>query len=403
MKVSQIKLRGLGKTPETDWITLDPRLTTIQIQDPDERDGFLRAIEAINPPYDCVGAQPFAHLPKIIKQNGVIKRVSPEKRTIVLSIFEASSNLVHRLAAISSLFFEADKIEVGRRLDHSRWINFVELPASSRWSEVSDDVVTVLNTYCSDDSAVIKHLVEGLSPSDRVKGQLMKTLSGWLNQLLSATPQKDQLLHSLLTRVNRASSFEKARTLLDIHLPLFARIAVTESGVNNQCSALFPLLQRYHQQMVSSPAQADSGHLSFMEKVERELCKLDFLEPDIHLRTAQNSVILSTRYKGRTYEHMSMLQNTVQVQVYSALAIVLSRILFGCDPLLIFDITNQETLQDNQLPAVDQIEEIANHCQCLLGTGNSEPIWEGLGGIQYRQEDITTEKVGAPTGHPPSV
>ncbi len=54
MKISRFKLRGLGETPESGWVDLDPGLTLIHFQNSTGSNSFLRAIETINPPYECL-------------------------------------------------------------------------------------------------------------------------------------------------------------------------------------------------------------------------------------------------------------------------------------------------------------------------------------------------------------
>ncbi len=396
MKVSQIKLRGLGQTPETDWITLDPHLTTIHFQKPFEYTGFFRAIETINPPYNCQAVQPFADYPKIIKKNGLTKLVSPAKRTIILSIFEASSDLVHHLADISSLFYETDKIEVGRRFDHSRWTNFIELPSSTRWSEVSADIFSLLDSnLIPEKRAGFRHVLEALVPSDRIKGDLMNSLSRWLYEMMSAAPQKEQLLHPLLLKVNRAQYFKQARTLLDKHLPLFVRIDIGDGDTNSSCSSLSRLLDIYEKRITTIHPGMDRQDLSFMERLDREFSELAFLEPDIHICSDKNDIKPIISYKGQRYKKITMLDNILQVQIISALAIVLSRILYSSDPLLIFENSGQKTVPESQWSLIKQIKKIADHCQCIFGTGNNEIFNKEHDGIHYRQEEIIKEKVRA--------
>ena len=77
-------------------------------------------------------------------QNGHTRRINPAKRTIALAVFNATPDLVQELSSIGDWFYETDRIEVGRRFDYSRWINFVELASSTRWSEISSDIEDLL-------------------------------------------------------------------------------------------------------------------------------------------------------------------------------------------------------------------------------------------------------------------
>ncbi len=402
MKISQIKVRGHGETIDTGWVELDPALTIITFQNSARSNSFLGAIETINPPYDCLTVKPFADFPKIINQNGFTKVISPHKRTISLSILEASPELVHQLVQISPLFYETDKIEIGRRLDHSRWLNFVELASSTRWSEVSADILALLeSSVIPKITAEFKDYIGGLTPSDRIKGQLHQSLHSWLSQLIIQTPQQAEQLRSILSRVNRADHFRKARALLGKGIPLFVKIDTVSPGSTRSNPALCYLLDRYVRRITTSHPPSRQGTLSFIEQVNREFSRLSFLQPKIHFCSAQESVRLIINHEGDTYENVTMLNTFLQLQVVSALAIVLSRIDYKSDPLLIFHHAGKTSLANDDRLLSRQINKIADHCQCLFGTDNKNLLRAGFNGIQYDEEEITTVEGGVPMRHTP--
>lgn len=396
MKISRFKLRGLGETPESGWVDLDPKLTRIHFQNSKGSNSFLHAIETINPPYDCLTVQPFADFPKIINQNGSARIISPRKRTIILSILETSPELVHQLAEISPLFYETDKIEIGRRLDLSRWLNFIELPSSTRWSEVSTDISPLLKMNpIPEKTAAIKDYIENLSPTDRIKGPLQQSLSLWLNQLIIQVPQKALLLRSLLFKVNRADHFRKARALLEKRIPLFVKIDIVSPGSTQSSSALSHLRDMYVKKIASSRPLSGHGNQPFIEQVNHELNSVPFLQPKIQFCSARDSTRLIINHEGRTYENVTMLSPVLQLQVLSALAIVLSRIEYKSDPLLLFQITDQTTSSEDERLLASQINTIAGCCQCIVGTDNNILLRQGFDGIKYQAEEITSAGVCA--------
>ena len=390
MKISRFKLRGLGETPESGWVDLDPGLTLIHFQNSTGSNSFLRAIETINPPYECLTVQPFADFPKIINQNGFVRIISPRKRTIILSILDASPKLVHQLAQISPLFYETDKIEIGRRLDLSRWLNFIEMPSSTRWSEVSADISSLLKgDFRPEKAAGINNYIENLLPSHRIKGPLQQSLSLWLNQLIIQVPQKTELLQTLLLKVNRADHFSTARALLDKRIPLFVKIDTVSPGSTGSSSALSHLRDIYEKRITSSPPLSRRGNQPFIEQVNHELSSVHFLQPEIQFYSAHDSTRLVINHEGHTYPNVTMLSTVLQLQIISALAIVLSRIDYKSDPLLIFHIADQTTSSKDERLLASQINTIAGCCQCILGTDNNNLLRQGFDGIKYEAEEIT--------------
>ena len=396
MKIDQIKLRGLGETPECGWLELDPNLTRIHFQKSASRNGFLRAVETINPPYDCAIAQPFADYPNAIKRYGYSKVISPGKRTIMMCILEAAPALVHQLADISPLFYETDKIEVGRRLDYSRWLNFIELPSSSRFSEVSTEISSLLNDSLSpEERAKIHPCIENLKPSDRIKGSVQESLSLWLKRLMNETPEKQRLFRSLLSKVNRANHFRKARILVGDHLPLFVKIDTSDPGSHQPCSALRYLFDIFAKNLADVPPHSRHKVQFFIEQVNSELRKLPFLQPEIHFCPAQNFAKLIIVHEGQPRTDLRMFSTLLQLQITAALAIVLSRIIYNSDPLLIFSGADQQRLPEEAHPLVHQINKIAGHCQCIYGTDNNSVFREEFAGILYEEKDFIKDRVCA--------
>lgn len=396
MKIDQIKLRGLGDTPECGWLELDPNLTRIHFQKSASRNGFLRAVETINPPYDCTIAQPFADYPNVIKRNGYTKLLSPGKRTILMCILEAAPGLVHQLAEISPLFYETDKIEVGRRLDYSRWLNFIELSSSSRFSEVSTEISSLLNNSLHPaERAKIRLCIENLKPSDRIKGSLQDSLSLWLEQLMNETPEKQRLLSSLLSKVNRANHFRKARTLVGNHLPLSVKIDISNPGSHQPCSALRYLFDIFAKNIADVPPHSRHKAQFFIEQVNNELRKLSFLQPEIYFCPAENVANLTIVHEGQALTDLKMFSTLFQLQITAALAIVLSRIIYNSDPLLIFSGADLPCLPEEAHPLVHQINKIAGACQCIYGTDNNSVFREEFAGVLFEEKNFIKDRVCA--------
>lgn len=232
MRLLQIKLRGLGSLPVSNWVMLSNKLTLLRFSDPQIGRQVLKAVQSLNPPYDCLSEKPFSNLPvEEVLANGHHRAIAPEKRTIVIGIFDTPPALVKDLGAITPPLYETDRVEIGRRLDYSRWINFVEIASSSRWSEVSEDVRRLLHDYPDgSDTKAIHRLMAEAVPADRVKGAMAEELTAWLTTL---EPRQSEIADypDILEKVHRAGKFAEARELLARQLPQF--LAVNSKDVDH--------------------------------------------------------------------------------------------------------------------------------------------------------------------------
>lgn len=223
MQLIQFKIRGLGDIPETGWIPIKPRLTIIRMNGKKATRHLMKAIQTINPPYHCKEKHPFRNFPtEITLSTGQRKRIQPFKRTVVFAVFNSPPSLVTELGAMTDSLYETDRIEVGRRLDYSRWINFVELASSSRWSEVSANIEKLTNSAPLSGAGQEKvlRLMQEMKSSDRIKGQAAQILVDWLTDIRNNHSDAD-LIDSVIGKVGRASLYNDARRIIEQRMPLF--------------------------------------------------------------------------------------------------------------------------------------------------------------------------------------
>lgn len=225
MKVIQARLRGYGPIMASRWFDMSPRLNLLHYPDDGGRVLFLRTLTTINPRSFSRETGPFAELPPFIERRGLIRKIHPEKRTVALATFAATPDLVRDLAAVSPHLYETDRIEVGRRLDYTRWINFVEVASSTRWSEIAEGLQQLMNLAekgMPEQTAYLAHSIASLQPSDRIKDGRDTILAEWLQALPTAlTGNSRQLAENLLIAVLRAEHFRTARRIVEKRLPLF--------------------------------------------------------------------------------------------------------------------------------------------------------------------------------------
>ena len=223
MHLIQLKIRGLGNLPQTDWIQVKNGINLFRCDGQAAGEKILQTIQTLNPPYDCLEEQPFQDLPtQTVTSSGFAKNIMAWKRTIVFGIFDSSAPLVRELGGITPYLYEADRIEVGRRLDCSRWFNFVELASSTRWSEISGAMTSLYENHAGRGShaAEASKIIAGLTAIDRIKGDNARILANWLSRLKSDQPELEHI-DTLLEKVLRSERFSEARTLLGMRMPLF--------------------------------------------------------------------------------------------------------------------------------------------------------------------------------------
>ena len=221
--LQKIRVRGLGEVPQTEWKPITPKLTIFTSPSSYNMHGLLQALETINPSYDCSLHQPFKHYPLITRQGDYQKRVRPHKRTVALAVFAAQPASAKALGKITPHLYGADRIEVGRKLDYSQWVNFVEIASSTRWSEMQARFKTFLLLAESSLSDEERTLIKRLRPTDRIKGEIANSLSNIVNNLIMhrKIDYSTGELNNLQSQINRAYDFIRAKDYVKKTLPVF--------------------------------------------------------------------------------------------------------------------------------------------------------------------------------------
>jgi hypothetical protein len=127
---------------------------------------------------------------------------------------------------------------------------------------------------------------------------------------MNETPEKQRLFRSLLSKVNRANHFRKARILVGDHLPLFVKIDTSGPGSHQPCSAFRYLFDIFAKKLAHVPPHSRHKAQFFIEQVNSELRKLPFLQPEIHFCPAQNFAKLIIVHEGQVrtdYSSRSLL------------------------------------------------------------------------------------------------
>jgi hypothetical protein len=214
---------------DTGWFVPGRETTVITDSSGSGESQLFQALQALNPPYDINRRRPFADHPDLWSQGPYVRKVIPKKKTAVFMVFSAGSQQVLELAKIDSDLIETDRIEVGRRLDYSRWITFVEISGASRWSEIAEEMRTLradiagrLNLpAAAQKDAFLDAFFEKLQGTDRLKGAVADRCLDWLEAIGPFIPAGKRDIHQrCLHGVRRAQRFTEARNVAAAMLPL---------------------------------------------------------------------------------------------------------------------------------------------------------------------------------------
>jgi hypothetical protein len=374
MKLVKLKLRGLGEIPETDWFEISPGLNLIQVRTASRQAALIEALQTINPPYHCREFKPFADLPRQITSQGHARRVAPHKRTIVLGVFNSSPELVQELATISPLLYETDLIEVGRRLDYSRWINFIELASSTRWEEIASEISALIAKPgpLPGNVDTLPNLLGTLAPTDRIKGAVMTELADAIEAARAdAAPADRAQLTDLLHRIRRAQHFAAARAVIKARLPLLAAVDLNRlpswrfGSLFPQSSAHLPptlcfLLERLHSNLQASSLPTRNDLLT---RLHQELsCRQG--RPEVAVRQQQHHLAFGVPAAGHQLQPIDELDPLDRLDVCCRLITALSAVLLNNQPILLVSLPERMT-EENRDRLAQLLMEPAKAGQCL--------------------------------------
>jgi len=404
MNLIRMKIRGLGSTPETPWFRLGSGLNLFHIPDAAEGMAFIKAIQTINPPYNCQTRQPFSDLLTTIKYKEYTRVVRPQKRTIAISVFSSSPQLVEALAGASPLFYETDRIEVGRRLDYTRWVNFVELASSTRWSEVSDDIQKLHRTMANtsgrmqDPGSLIKRML----PTDRIRDHVMDELLQWLGGLTDRVSENHRLdVQELIEKVKRAHYFGAARKIVKSRLPFFfiihpeqrplteVKVEYSYSPDESGGSPLQFLVNLLHDKK-SQPETFSGQRCILLEEINRELASLG-QEQRLSVKCNQSTYTLRTHPENSETQNTDLVGSNSLVRL-CLIVIAASRVLTGSNPVLLFHVNGDASPDQPGVEFKAMIPHISRYCQCLCVTGDSSSLADIPETVRHRSEELMIKK-----------
>ncbi len=221
MRLIQARVRCVQGVGDSGWF-VPGRETTLVTGPPESgKTSFLQALQALNPPYDIHRVDPLAAHPQVWRQGNHTRRVIPDKKTAVCMVFAATTEQVRRLEEIDPALIETDRIEFGRRLDYSRWTSFVEIPSSTRWSEIVEDMRELQKVLAGNTVLIDDDFLEQLRGTDRIKGENEEKCLRWLRAIAPwLAPEQKERYDRCLQMVLRRKRFRLAEKQVAQWLPL---------------------------------------------------------------------------------------------------------------------------------------------------------------------------------------
>ena len=386
MELIKLKLRGLGRVPETTWCDLESRTSLFHIPDATTRRAFIEATQTINPPYDCLEQSVFSGLPETVVQHGFTRRIQPHKRSIAIGVFSTTPDLVRILSPMSSHFYEMDRVEVGRRLDYSRWMNYVELASSTRWSEVAEATWSLFRSR-GGDNPELADLLLGLLPTDRIKGAVMDQLGGWLEELLPRLeePEREQS-QELLAAILRADQFSRAKRVTESYLPYFFAIDLgqqlqTMAQLDGDTPLSYLLTRLYLNGAGVGEKPASSLPAEFCSSL------LASCAPELRLHFEQHGARVTLTSRDGPSPWLKDDAGVEDLLLYARTLTALHKEAASTTPILL--------LYNNTRLAGEAAERLGNICQCLWFTEGRESVPD-LSNIQHHDFDAIAVGRDAP-------
>jgi hypothetical protein len=367
MNLLTFRLIGHPAIPSLSWLEVGPGLNVLKTDREAQGPALLQTLQTINPPYDCRSINPFADFPDhTIGQQG-IRKIIASKKTAALAIFAASPQLVEALAVLDPLFYETGWIELGRRRDCSRWMNFVELSGSARWSEIAA-IVNPLLPLVSPTAAAADELRAAMGAwrgTDRIKDQRALQVKAQLQTLRTLLPEEHRArLDPCFQAVDRADHFSRAKELVAGRLPIFLSLptVAAEPVGGDAAAATAPFVFLAARLRNLHPDHAD------LEGALRQInLQLRRLHPEVHLqlRWTGDALFLEDT------ELSAPISCTERISVKNIMALmaglaVLHAAIYKCQPIFLLDCSRFELNHQERVNLLSELHRFCANRQCLV-------------------------------------
>jgi len=376
MRLIQAKARCVEGVRDSGWFVPGRQSTVIHDPEGSSVAFLFKALQALNPPYPITEYKPFSSHPESWRQGGYARKVIPEKKTAVIMVFSAVPELVRELSEIDESLFETDRIEVGRRLDYSRWITFVEISASGRWSDIKAGFQQLGKLVRTIEDQADDSFFADLLDTDRLKGELADRCRNWLVRLKDTVPDLggDELrLHQrCLQQVNLAERFNQARRQVEKWLPptlaVDCEYLVSEAGPEQFEAAKGPVAF-----LLNRLQDACSGGRDLQLSLEQDQAKiLQELDDEEAFRNlpARPRLEFGREQIGITGLEADSALLSLKKHIY--LLCLLSLLVHGRKPLLLLGLPHRAVCRAEVGTLAGWLQQLGKSCQLIIGTDSAE-------------------------------
>ena len=362
MTLLKFRLIGHPAIPDVPWLEVGPGLNVLKTEKEAQARALLRTLQTINPPYDCRRINPFADFPTHTIGAQFTRTIIPAKKTAALALFAASQPLVEALAALDPLFYETGWIELGRRRDCSRWMHFVELSGSARWSEIAAIVTPLLPLIGRETTAAADDLRAALGAwrgTDRIKDQRALQVKAQLHTLRTLLPAEHRArLDPCFQAVDRARHFSQAKELVAARLPVFLslpEVAAEQAAGAEPFAFLAARLRDLH------PDQA--GLEEALRQINLELCRL---HPEgLQFRCTGDTLLLAGTEPSLPISCTEWMPVKKIMALMAGLA-VLHETIYGCQPIFLLDCSRLDLNHQERVALLSKLHRFCANRQCLV-------------------------------------
>ena len=373
MHLLQAKIRHLDSIGDSGWFRTESNLTILTGENRQIVSTILRILEALNPLYNINTRSPFLELPKTWQQGGYQRHVIPEKMTAIFGIYDSDPELVKTLSIIEEKLIETDKIEVGRRLDYSRWISFIGIPASARWSDMRKDMHQLKELLDNGSTPVIGNddrFFNTCRETTRIRDEVSNQCRRWLRVNKSRIPQSHAYLYEkCLEKVNVHERSKIAWKLVAEELPPLIRL-VPQMTLRNEYNLdenikdidfrePIPTLIRLARDRYDLLSQSNDSRRRFHEEVSAILSTPEMKRCEITLLVSSTKLLV----KYQKQPNANVGANSISL---IWMVILLVRLLWRRPPILLLDYSGADLPEKKWAGYMEHLQLLSKVAQVIL-------------------------------------
>ncbi len=401
MRLIQSRVKCVKGVTDSGWFIPSRESTLVYGPEGLTITDLFKALQSLNPLYDIARVLPLADHPKEWQQGQYKKRVIPEKKTAVIMVFSAPPELVRELSAIDPALIETDRVEAGRRLDNSRWITFVEISTSTRWSEIAESMHYLHNRLPEHPDNAVRYQLEklwsrlkDLLPTDRLNTENAEFCCSWLDAAITLMPAKDaEVAKACQFKAKRAERFINAKEHMQEWLPTMVKISrdlqlqprysLSSLMENHHTTDPVTLLlkQIFHEGITTVSHKGESFERKMAESRENIAAYIGQIDlPILHLTD-----------RGIEFEQSSKTGRAQQQMATILTICLLTDLCRRRQPLLLLDQLIDDLDNDEQRLMVRWLQELGTKNQLIISTTESKVAkmqgWQKV--IELEQTDST--------------